>query len=626
MNIAIAQLNTRAGDFSATADRIVDTSLMALKQGADLLVMPMTALTGPLPVDHPDREGYAIDLAATLSDIAQRIVCPCLVPVVSEADNEAYHEVMLLQEGEAIPLRMRAYVNDSEQRRGSDDLVDVTTFELGGLTFGLALTYEDLNDLIDEDARPDVVLFLSDYAYALDDASSAMGSALTEARFKSDAVALDAWLVGVGSLGGYGLQVYTGSSFVMSPRGELVASAPAFEEALLVAQVGERPSADGAPHAPTSLEPEIYNRSLHLWEALSLGLADYVGKQGRSDAVLVLDGSLASCLLATLASDALGPTHVHVLLQQVRGAAPTSVAQRMAETLRVHVLPMDLDGLVANGDEDLRRDVSQALLAQAARTYDAVALSGEDKTFLALEATSAACRAADLLPFGDVYRSDLVEMAHMRSTISPIIPREAFAVYTVPDISAVVEAEPTPEARLKRMDVVLANYIEWGRSLSDVAARQGNPIACEQVVRRLRQCEPARTLWPSCLVASSRPLFMARTPICFAWHDSVREDGERQRGRHASERMFLAAGAGRQMGQSVPSSIAELLQGLEVEFKPGEMSLGAGALGDNQELMEGPLGEIMGLLQDLIQGGMEQHPSIEGPFGPLTWGSPFSEN
>lgn len=627
MNIAIAQFNTHAGDFNSTADRMRAASQMVQAADVRLLVASMAAFCGPLPVDYPNREGYAIDLATTLEDLASDMPCACLVPVMSEMDGEPFNEVMLLHNGEVTPLRMDAYMRDLGQRhsansgsdpaRSSSAMPPLTTFELEGLTFGLALTYEDLDDLVMADVRLDVVIFISDYAYALDDSSSVLGAALDENRFRSDAVALDAWLVGVGSFGGYDLQVYTGSSFVLSPRGELMASAPAFEEALLTASVGNASNGDAGELAGVPLEAEIYNRSLHLWEALSLGLADFVRKQSRDDVVLVLDGGLASCLLATLASDALGPMHVHVLIPSGISGVRAKVARLTADALRVHVLPAH-QGAFSSAqpadDERLQADIEQAYLAYAARTYGAVPLSGEDKTFLALEASEGICHAAELLPFGDVYRSDLVELAHMRRTISPVIPPEAFALYEAPDIEEVTMAETTPEACLKRMDVVLSMHIEWERSLSDVAARQGEAVVCERILKRLWERSTSRASWPPYLVASSRPLFVARMPFNYAWCDVVRDDEARLMGRSVSDRVFLANKSQGRGSETAPSSIAELLEGLEVDTQA------------RSPQMEGALEELIGLLQDLIQTGGDQPPTIEGPFGPLTWGSPFSEN
>lgn len=637
MKIAVAQINTRVQDFAATPARMEATVQAAVNEGAGLVIFPQAALTGPVPVDYPDREGYQIDLFAVLRHIADSIACPCLVPVVTQLDGEPFHEVMLVHDGEIVPLRARSYVDAGEKPQASPY---VTLFELGGLNMACALTYEDLDDLLDVQPAVDAVVFISDYSYALDDAASALGASLGESRFGADAVSLDAWFVGVGSLGGYGLQVYTGSSFVLSPQGGLVASAPAFEECLMFAEIDEtnnqvladvrrelfeESTFDGnsMPMDSTGvLEPEIYNRTMHLWEAIGLGLRDYVTKRSLSEVALMVDGSLASCLLCVLASDALGPAHVHALLSAPAGSECERVAQEVANALHIDLNPCEVDHSMADERPDFYMDLVRAHLAQLARETGALALSCEDKTFLALETGPCRCRVADLLPFGDVYRSDLVELAHLRNTISPVLPHEVFDFVHVPDVDGLDAAEPTPELRLRRVDVTLATYVEWERSLSDVAARQGKPDVSAAIVSCMRDAQIARESWPPCLMMSSRPLVMARGPLVAQWRDRVRDDADRLHGEDPVRKLLPTKSDSKpQEAKPTSSDFADFLRGMDVELQAGSIPEGI-----DQRTIEEALGDLMSLLQDFSQGGGGQPPSIEGPFGPMTWGSPFSEN
>ncbi len=620
MKIAVAQINTPIADLEGTCERIVAFAGSAVEQGAELVVFPMAALMGPLPVDYPNREGMQLDLASALDRLARSLPCPCLVPMVGQMEGEAYHEVMLVRDGKAMPLRMGAYARMGGAGASGTDLVrSVPAFELDGHTFALAQTYDDLDDLVDTSYVADVVVFISDYAYALDDAGSALGAALKENRFKADALALDAWLVAAGSVGGYGLQVYGGASFVLSPEGELAASAPSFEESLLVAEVqfGE------AAHASTGmgwLEPELYNRSLHLWQTLVVGLHDYFEKQGRSNATLVLNGGLASCLLAALATDALGPTRVYALLDTSVDEESQRVATKIGRALRLQIETCPID-LSASEDAALQEDLVRACLAHLARHTESVPLDYADKTFLALEATSSVARTAELLPFGDIYRTDLMELAHMRNTISPIIPAEAFSNFEVPKIPGLGKETESKEQQLRFVDVVLATYIEWERSLSDIVARQKDELACEAVLRRFQATEAARDVSPLCIAASSRPLFTVRAPLGIVWHDRLRSEEERRAGRKAEDELAELMRGGFASSEDARPGISDLMKGLEIDLKASPDLEGV-----NREGMEGVIGEILGLLQDLSNGDADGHPPAEGPFGPLTWGSPFSEN
>jgi NAD+ synthase (glutamine-hydrolysing) len=632
MRIAIAQLNTRAGDFDPTAERMEAFVQNAADDHADLVVFPLTVLTGPTSVDYASHEGYRADLLRVLESLNGRLACPCLVPVVTDMLGESVVEVMLLGKGGVTPLRTRSLLSQDQREHEQNDMGLLESelresahaplsFEFEDWRMVVASNYDELNEVVDSTEQYDVVLFVSSYGYALDDTSSALGASLQENRYKADAVSMDAWLVGVSGVGGYGLQVFTGSSFVLAPNGDLIASAPAFEEALVMADLTVRGGKGAAGLEAQGVEPELYNRSLHLWETLVLGLRDYLQKQGHQEVALALDGGLASCLLGVLASDALGPTHVHALVDASRESARVQTARKLAEDLRVDVHELS-DSFKVADDPNVQRDMLQVALARMAREQDAVVLSAADKTFLAVEATRVCCDVADLLPFGDVYRCDLVDLAHLRNTISPIVPAQAFGCYDVPRIEGLEEAETTNELRLERVDVTLSAHVEWERSLSDVAARQGAPELTAAILRTLRDTQPARDTWAPCLVASSRPLFAARMPQGFAWHDRVRSEEERTEDRRRAERIVSTlrdSDARGQTGGDVPD-FSHLLEGLEVELKSGPLSEGV-----DRETLESALGDLLGLIQDMAQSG-EQPPNIGGPFGPLTWGSPFSEN
>lgn len=615
--LSIAQINTHAGDFDATSKRIVALSQTANEQEARLMVFPMPVLTGQLPPDYPSREGFKIDIDHCLEYLSSNVACPCLVPVISEMDGEPYHEVMLVGDGACSPLRMSAYKRSAQEPSSQEGASGAfATFELDGIRFVLAQTYEDLDDLAHSSMEFDVVVYMSDYSYALDDVDSVLGAALIENRFAGDARALDAWFVAVGPVGGYGLQMYTGSSFVLSPKGDLVVSAPSFEEHVFFANV-EAVGAQAEQPCAVVLEPEIYNRSLHLWQTLVFGLRDYCQKMGHRQIALIVNGDVASCLLAALSSDALGPTNVHAMLGVPADSDPGRAACAAAEALHIALVPCDIDLSQIAHNAGLRADITRACLADFARGSEALVLDCADKTFLALEASAVVCKVAELLPFGDVYRTDLIELAHMRNTISPVIPRESFREFGVPAVEGIDEAESTPEMRLKRIDVTLATYVEWERSLTDVIVRQGEPLVTEAIVRRLYAVQAARETWPASLTASTRPLYSARMPPCFAWNDSVRTDEERSRARDAAKPLELSAEIAKAV-MPMPPDIAELLKGANFELQSGQLPPGI-----SRDTIEGAIGEIMGLLQDMSQG---EQPSIEGPFGPLTWGSPFSEN
>ncbi len=608
MRVGVAQISTRAGDFAQTARQMVECSERAARQGVDLLVFPAATLCGVTPVPRADREGFLLDLAGCVMELAEELACPCLVPVLTESDGAVLPDALLIDHGEIRPVGLAARL-ESLAAGGAQggSATGLPELEFAGARLGVAFTYEDLDTYDEYDYDVDVIVYVSGYGFAVDDPSSALGSSLTEGRFPADAEATGAWIVGVGSLGCYDGQVFAGSSFVLAPWGELAAQAPAFEEALLVCDVD--PSAEGPLEAP--LTPEVYDAPLMAWGALTAGLSAAVRDAGAQGACSVLDGSLGSLLVATLAADALGPARVHALVLSGLDAAADEASESLVRALRLdegHVLRLDVSG---EKDPVLARGLAEAHLASLAAREGCLPLGSLDKTGRALEDVPAVS-AARLQPLGDVYRSDVAALARLRNTISPVMPAGAVSAFAVPRVEG-LDALPTAEAQVEFCDLVLSGYLEWDLPVSDIAAERGRPGLVEAVVSSLRAHEPARAgQTAASITLSSRTLEEARGPLGLAWDDHVRPASERLSGRLAE-----LAGAVTEEGPT------------EAEDEPDD--------GDSDgpgESRERDVRDLLGYLRDFSAGG--GFAPLEGPGrdgrggGPLEggslWESPFSEN
>ena len=514
MRIGIAQINTVAGAFSQTVERMVAQSVRAAEQGVDLLVFPLAALAGVDVVPYADRLSYLHDVSDALTALSERLRCRALVPVpVDLGFSDSYYDAVLIDQGEVRQLRGESLDGFRGGRPLASPVVEMPTFEVAGSKLVLALSHDDLDELCAYDYEVDAVVFISGYPFAMDDPSSAMGADLTHGRYVPDAETMGSWLVGVAPVGGYGDQVFAGASFVLDGSGELVASAPAFEEALLVADIG---APAGEPH-PAAFALESFDSPFFLWQAVSMGIHDYVTKQGYHDVALGLDGTLASMVLAALATDALGPTHVHVLIGLQAGSAAPA-CRELARRMRVsHV---DATGPVASF---AARDLDELQLAALAREQDALVLSPLDKTALALTPQTGTLTSAALCPLGDVYRSDVLDMAHVRNTISPLFRKVTLGARDAVELRMTDGSVRTFEGEheITALDEILLGYIEYDRPLADLAQESDEQAALADACLRAWRCsEPLRRALPPVLGMSTRTLDDARFPLGMSWQDT----------------------------------------------------------------------------------------------------------
>ncbi|HBO61418.1 MAG TPA: hypothetical protein DD645_01800, partial [Olsenella sp.] len=259
-------------------------------------------------------------------------------------------------------------------------------------------------------------------------------------------------------------------------------------------------------------------------------------------------------------------------------------------------------------------DLAQARLAALARRTSRVPLGTLDKTGLALEERTFA-DAARLHPLADLYRSDVVSLAHLRNTISPVMPAAALASYEVPDVEGLAEALGSDETRLEFVDLVLSSHLEWELPVSDVAAERGHAELVEAILARLREVDSRRAGEVRAITLSSRTLAEARGPVGLAWHDVARPEEERLAGR-----------------------LSALADQVGDEGDDGPEGEGREA-GGERESHEREVRDLLGYLRDFSAGGgfspmggsdegSGRHGSPgqgEGPQGPF-WDGPFSEN
>ncbi|MDQ3897778.1 MAG: NAD+ synthase, partial [Actinomycetota bacterium] len=177
-------------------------------------------------------------------------------------------------------------------------------------------------------------------------------------------------LVYVNLLGGQDELVFDGASLVLDADGRVVARAPQFKPADLVTDVEIRPvfrkrlldprgratapplpevlvSAEPRPNEDP-LEPEVtepLSAVEEVYEALVLGTHDYARKNGFTDAVVGLSGGVDSSLVAAVATDALGPDHVHGVLMPSRYSSEGSLsdARLLADALGIEHRTIEIE-------------------------------------------------------------------------------------------------------------------------------------------------------------------------------------------------------------------------------------------------------------------------------------------
>jgi NAD+ synthase (glutamine-hydrolysing) len=319
------------------------------------------------------------------------------------------------------------------------------------------------------------------------------------------------WLAYCNLVGGQDELVFDGRSLVISPSGDVVARGAAFAEDLVIAdfEPGAKLGASG------DLSPEL-GPDEEVYEAIKLGLHDYVHKNGFTDVVLGLSGGIDSALTAAIAADALGSEHVHGVLMPSRYSSAGSVTDSLElgfalgiETAELSVeAPFQafLDTLAPAfvgrepdvAEENLQARVRGSLLMALSNKFGWLTLATGNKSELSVGySTLYGDMVGGFAPIKDVFKTRVWDLARWRNSRgeAPVIPQ------------AIIDKAPSAELRADQvdqdslppypvLDAILTHYVELDDSADRIVAMGFPDAKVRRVVRMTDLAEYKRRQGP----------------------------------------------------------------------------------------------------------------------------------
>jgi NAD+ synthase (glutamine-hydrolysing) len=362
MRVALAQIDPTVGDLDANAAKIAEWIERARGEGAELAIFPELCLPGYPAEDLYLKPHFVAANQRALEELARGVAgIVALVgfaePAPASGDvRRAYNSLAVLADGAVAAvyrkIRLPNYAVFDEQRYfipGNEPLsVDVAGTKVG-LTVCEDCWVPGAPGQAEAEAGASLIANPSGSPYHRGKGRE------RETMFAERAHEYGAHFAFCNLVGGQDELVFDGQSMLIGPDGELLARAAQFEEELLVCEVPA--SAPGAIAAPLADVDEVY-------EALVLGLRDYVAKNGFRHLGLALSGGIDSALVAMLAADAVGPERVSCVVMpsphsstETQRDARNIAANLGCELLEIEIEPMmdayrsSLDGLLDAGEE-----------------------------------------------------------------------------------------------------------------------------------------------------------------------------------------------------------------------------------------------------------------------------------
>ncbi len=494
MKINLVSFNPLPADMSGNAARVLEL-LRAPAPKADLLVLPEAALCGCPLFDLFDDKRLTPQNTAALKALAKETKETALVlGYMDRQDGDSATAAAFIYKGKI------SKIFDTE----------TVTFKGSRIQFALGAPGE-----IQPDPDADLVVFLMARPYLKGNIAPRLDLLKKTAKKYARPMLL------CNLLGGGDGMIFDGLTAAADRKGALTLIGEPFREQVLSYDTDEK------------YEPVAYKKPVQeeLIDALAFGLRDYVHKSGMDKVVFGLSGGIDSAFTAALAAKALGGESVYCvsLPSYCTSDLSKTLAGQLARRLGVNLEEVGVVPALASVKEAMSHIVSHpkdsteqelqsrlrtTVLGALASEYKAMLISTDDKSECAVGSFVLYGDAGgSLQPIGDLYKSEIYELAEYINQKGEIIPR------------GIIERAPTSELSPNQkdedhlppyavLDKILCAYLENGMTAADIAQKfRLKSAVVQDVLARVNQADLKRRQTAPALQVSAHPFASVLRPI-----------------------------------------------------------------------------------------------------------------
>jgi NAD+ synthase (glutamine-hydrolysing) len=533
LQICVAQLNFVVGDMPGNARKIIDAATAAYAQGARLLITPELSICGYAAEDLLLRPAFIDACDDALKTVARELAGLKGLHVVvghpeggglrtrSVAVTRRHNRASVLCEGQVVAhydKRELPNYQVFDERRYFTPGQGVGVFEVEGVQVGLLICEDAWFDepaRLARDAGAQVLAVLNASPFHTGKGAE------REQRMRERVADCGLPLVYAHLVGGQDEVIFEGRSFVLDAQGTVVARAEGFREAALTVQAAVRSGQSVADlTAPAhALEP-LATADAELWDALVVGVRDYLGKNGFKGAILGLSGGIDSALVLAIAVDAIGADKIHAVMMPSPYTADISWidSRDMVKRLNVRydeiaIAPLfdgfkqTLAGQFAGLAEDTTEENIQArirgtlLMALSNKTGAIVLTTGNKSEMATGYCTLYGDMAGGFAVIKDVVKTRVFDLARWRNLNDP------YGTGSQPIPERIITRPPSAELRPDQkdqdslpayevLDAIIQRYMENDEGVEALIADGFDRLDVEKVTRLIKLNEYKRRQAP----------------------------------------------------------------------------------------------------------------------------------
>lgn len=528
LHICSAQLNFVVGDMAGNARKIVEAARTAYAQGARLVLTPELSICGYAAEDLYLRPAFIAACDDALQTVARELAGLKGLHVVvghpvggdlrsrSVQVQRRLNAASVVSEGKVLETYAKRELPNYQvfdERRYFTPGRGTCVFQCEGINVGLLICedawFEEPAQLARE-AGAQLLVVINASPFHVGKGGERV------ARMADRARTVGLPIVYAHLVGGQDEVVFDGGSFAVDADGVLAARAPSFREDLfsVVAEDSGQAITLRGPIAPAR-EPEA-----ELWDALVLGVRDYVGKNGFPGVLLGLSGGIDSALVLAVAVDALGKDRVRAVMMPSPYTADISWidARDMAARLGVRydeisiapqfeafksALAAEFAGRPEDAtEENIQARIRGVLLMALSNKFGSIVLTTGNKSEMATGyCTLYGDMAGGFAVIKDVLKTSVFRLARWRNAHDP------YGTGADPIPERIITRPPSAELRPDQvdqdslppyevLDAILQRYMEEDEGVDEVVAAGFDRAIVEKVARLVRINEYKRRQAP----------------------------------------------------------------------------------------------------------------------------------
>jgi len=528
LQICTAQLNYVVGDMAGNARKIIEAARTAYERGARLVLTPELSISGYAAEDLYLRPAFIAACDDAVKLVARELAGLKGLHVVvghpvggdvrskSVQVQRRLNAASVLCEGKVLETYAKRELPNYQvfdERRYFTPGRGTCVFQVEGLNVGLLICEDAWFEepaLLAKESGAQLLAVINASPFHLGKGGERI------ARMADRAQAVGLPIVYAHMVGGQDEVVFDGASFAVAADGRLVGRAPSFQEDLFCVDV------EGAPgqlalRAPMAAERQA---EAELWDALVLGVRDYVGKNGFPGVLLGLSGGIDSALVLAIAVDALGKDKVRALMMPSPYTADISWidARDMARRLGVRYdeisitpqfeafkdsLAKEFAGLPEDTtEENIQARIRGVLLMALSNKFGSIVLTTGNKSEMATGyCTLYGDMAGGFAVIKDVFKTMVFRLARWRNQNDP------YGTGASPIPERIITRPPSAELRPDQvdqdslppyevLDAILARYMEDDEGVDQIVAEGFDRAVVEKVARLVRINEYKRRQAP----------------------------------------------------------------------------------------------------------------------------------